>query len=70
MLTRKIAASPVSQQERITIPDSLRGIAILGILLMNIPSFGLPGSMGHDPSILNETGMRRNKSNMDTMGMS
>ena len=32
----------VSQQERITILDSLRGIAILGILLMNIPGFGLP----------------------------
>lgn len=34
--------TPVSQQERITILDSLRGIAILGILLMNIPGFGLP----------------------------
>jgi uncharacterized membrane protein YeiB len=30
-------AAPVSQQERIIILDSLRGIAILGILLMNIP---------------------------------
>ena len=57
MFTRKIAAAPVSEQERITILDSLRGIAILGILLMNIPSFGLPGGVGHDPSILNETGV-------------
>lgn len=35
-------AAPVSQPERIIILDSLRGIAILGILLMNIPGFGLP----------------------------
>ena len=35
-------AAPASQQERIIILDSLRGIAILGILLMNIPGFGLP----------------------------
>ncbi|HNU87305.1 MAG TPA: DUF418 domain-containing protein [Ferruginibacter sp.] len=34
-------AAPIGQQERITIIDSLRGIAILGILLMNIPGFGL-----------------------------
>jgi uncharacterized protein len=37
-----IVAAPTSQQERIVILDSLRGIAILGILLMNIPGFGLP----------------------------
>lgn len=34
-------AAPTSQQERILILDSLRGFAILGILLMNIPGFGL-----------------------------
>jgi uncharacterized protein len=34
-------AAPTSQQERIIILDSLRGFAILGILLMNIPGFGL-----------------------------
>lgn len=48
-------AAPVSQSERIIILDSLRGIAILGILLMNIPSFALP-NIGHDPSVLNEAG--------------
>ena len=48
--------APVSQQDRIVILDSLRGFAILGILLMNIPSFGLPSPVGHDPSILNEWG--------------
>src|SRR5689334_10175048 len=35
-------AAPISQQERIIFIDSLRGLAILGILLMNIPGFGLP----------------------------
>ncbi len=48
--------TPVNQLERIIILDSLRGIAILGILLMNIPSFGLPSPVSHDPSILNEWG--------------
>lgn len=50
-------AAPVSQQERIIILDSLRGIAILGILLMNIPGFGLPHAMIEDPSIFNEKGL-------------
>ncbi len=49
-------AAPTSQTERIVTLDSLRGIAILGILLMNIPSFSLPGVVGHDPSTLNEFG--------------
>ncbi len=39
--TPQVLAAPIGQQERITIIDSLRGIAILGILLMNIPGFGL-----------------------------
>ncbi|MES1225691.1 MAG: hypothetical protein ABUT20_59990, partial [Bacteroidota bacterium] len=42
--TTEIAA-PVSQEERIAIIDSLRGIALLGILLMNIPFFALPESV-------------------------
>ena len=49
-------ALPVLESNRITILDSLRGFAILGILLMNIPSFGLPGSVSYDPSVLNEWG--------------
>ncbi|MEO6612734.1 MAG: DUF418 domain-containing protein [Chitinophagaceae bacterium] len=49
-------AAPVSQQERIVILDSLRGFAILGILLMNIPGFGLAPPSGWDPSVLNEYG--------------
>jgi len=51
-----ISTAPVSQQERIVILDSLRGFAILGILLMNIPSFALPPPVHHDPSVLNEWG--------------
>lgn len=46
------ATAPVQQKDRIILLDSLRGIAILGILLMNIPSFSLPG----DPWIRNESG--------------
>jgi uncharacterized protein len=49
-------AGPVNQAERITLLDSLRGIAILGILLMNIPGFGMPMPSAFDPSVLNESG--------------
>lgn len=49
-------AKPVSQSERIEILDALRGFAILGILLMNIPGFGLPAVVGNDPSVWNEPG--------------
>ncbi len=49
-------AAPVSETERIVLLDSLRGIAILGILLMNIPGFALPEPVLHDPSVLNEWG--------------
>ncbi|HMJ45965.1 MAG TPA: DUF418 domain-containing protein [Ferruginibacter sp.] len=56
VISKDSIAAPVAQNERISILDSLRGIAILGILLMNIPSFGLPGVSG-DPSVLNETGI-------------
>src|SRR5688572_6620878 len=48
-------AIPVSQSERIVILDSLRGIAVLGILMMNISGFGMAIN-GHDPSVLNEFG--------------
>ncbi|WP_276481417.1 DUF418 domain-containing protein [Paraflavitalea pollutisoli] len=51
------SATPVSQAERISLLDSLRGFAILGILLMNIPGFGLPAGVGYDPSIWKETGI-------------
>jgi uncharacterized protein len=51
------AGTPVAQSERIIILDALRGIVILGILLMNIPGFGLPEIQASDPSIYNETGI-------------
>src|SRR6187549_1900810 len=46
-------AAPTAQSERITILDSLRGFAILGILLMNIGVFSMPG----DIFALKETGL-------------
>jgi len=44
-------AAPTSQQERIIILDSLRGFAILGILLMNIPGFGIAPTAISDFSV-------------------
>ncbi len=54
--SQPISAAPVNQSERIVILDALRGIAILGILLMNIPGFALPAPVMHDPFVLNEPG--------------
>ncbi len=48
------AAVPVSEAERITLLDSLRGIAVLGILVMNIPGFALPFVQVMDPFVRNE----------------
>ena len=48
--------APVLQKERIDILDSIRGVAVLGILLMNIPSMGY-SVIGRDPFVLNETGL-------------
>lgn len=45
------AVAPVAAQERIITMDVLRGAAVLGILLMNILSFGLPGQAYMDPSV-------------------
>lgn len=39
-----IGLSPVDSKNRITFLDSLRGLAILGILIMNIMTMGQPGS--------------------------
>jgi len=55
-------AAPVSQQERITILDSLRGIAVLGILLMNITGFALPApAYRNDLAVMNEIGTLNEK---------
>ena len=50
---RTSEVAPVSKKERISILDSLRGIAILGILLMNIGGMALP--FYSDPSVMPET---------------
>ncbi len=38
-----LAPEPVAQAERLSSVDTLRGFALMGILLMNITAFGLPG---------------------------
>jgi uncharacterized protein len=51
------AAAPVSDRERLKLIDALRGIALLGILLMNIPGFAMPDysseSFKSDPTNVN-----------------
>ena len=49
-------AAPVAQRERITLLDSIRGMAILGILLMNIPHFGWAPWPVFDMRLNNEIG--------------
>jgi uncharacterized protein len=43
-------AGPVIQTERIASLDVLRGVAVLGILVMNIQSFSMPGAAYMNPS--------------------
>ena len=45
------AFAPVTNRERIVSIDTLRGVALLGILLMNIVVFGLPENAYDDPTI-------------------
>src|SRR6476661_2381889 len=51
------AAAPVPETERLKIIDALRGVALLGILLMNIPGFAMPNyfseSFRSDPTNIN-----------------
>jgi len=49
-------AAPVSQSERIILIDSLRGLALLGILMMNIPFFAIPDPASFNPFVRNEMG--------------
>ena len=51
------AVAPVSEKSRVNLIDALRGVALLGILAMNIPGFSMPEysseSYRNDPSQLN-----------------
>ena len=45
------SSAPVGRAERITAIDSLRGFALLGILLMNIVAMGMYGAAYDDPTV-------------------
>ena len=45
----KLSLTPTQVHERIQSLDIIRGIAILGILIMNIQSFSMPGSAYSNP---------------------
>ena len=42
---------PVDERERVVAVDVLRGVALLGILTMNVVSFGLPFACYMDPRV-------------------
>jgi uncharacterized protein len=50
-------AAPVAEAQRLRLLDALRGVALLGILLMNIPGFAMPNyfseSFRSDPTNVN-----------------
>jgi uncharacterized protein len=50
------AASPVGSQERHESIDLLRGVALLGILVMNIQSFAMPMAAYFNPTALGDRG--------------
>src|SRR5215475_4739363 len=49
-------AEPVSERERISSLDALRGFALLGILVMNITTFAMPGIFDFNPTALGPLG--------------
>lgn len=48
------ASAPLAQKERIQIIDTVRGIALLGILMMNIPYFSNPEVQSFNLNVKNE----------------
>lgn len=45
------------QSERIVLLDSLRGIAVLGILMMNMPVFAFPRQVVYSPNLIDFSGL-------------
>ncbi len=56
LLMSSNAFTPTGAGERILLLDSLRGIAVLGILFMNIPGFSGPTIAHDDPTLSDFTG--------------
>ena len=48
-------AGPITGQERITAVDTLRGVAVLGILVMNIYGFAMPFAAYNNPLLMGGT---------------
>lgn len=53
-----IAATPVSESDRLQALDVLRGFAVLGILVMNIQMFSMPFAAYFNPYGLGEPALR------------
>jgi uncharacterized protein len=49
-------AEPVTQRERISSLDTLRGFALLGILVMNVTTFAMPGVFDFNPTAIGDIG--------------
>lgn len=52
----QLQTAPVAQKERIEIIDIIRGVALLGILMMNIPFFSNPSQYEENPTLTNFEG--------------
>jgi uncharacterized protein len=50
-LEEQSALAPVRSEERISALDTVRGFALLGILIMNITDFGLPHAASWNPAV-------------------
>src|SRR5262249_43489449 len=50
-----MAAAPLQQQERIFILDAIRGFALCGILILNLPGFSMPEPWFLDLNVSGDT---------------